>query len=360
MSGSSYNDTKGRSTTYESYRSSDSSARSRAVAEHRERVVASKEKIARGEVERPPTVSRDVQVLRDPSAARNRITSPSATARQSVVVLVDNSGSNRVIAEHLRNTSGHLMAFLRTIDPDAEIAFIYFSDHGDGSRMLQYSDFVPPTERGDKILYNSLLAISTAGGADIPEAIECAFLEAARINHAQIPVAKRTLILVTDSVAHGMGYHSDDNHPRSDDDDGCPDQVSWRDSLAQVRKAYGKFILIGSGSDPSMRRLQMKFFEGHEESVGSDFMDLSDIQSSIHRNGIVGNSILFILARNGGKQVVPGFLANLYAKWLANPLFGEDTDYLAQVRIRHMAETYLQGMMSDKEIQDMLREVFAV
>jgi hypothetical protein len=363
MSGSSYNSSRSATERYDSLRSDDYGTRERVYREHRAKVEDAREKINRGEVSKPPTVNRNVNEVVDPTCARNKITRPSKEAQRVVVVVTDNSGSNSAIAENMRNSSGYFTAFLRTVDPGAEAAFIYFSDHGDGSRMLQCTDFISPSPTGDKVLYNSLRNVSTAHGQDLPEAIECALAYAAELDFGHVQVKDRTLVLVTDSVAHGMG------HP---DDDGCPHQVDWRNSMRAVRETYGKFILVGSGNDPGMTKYQQKFFERETQDRGNgagyvldkvdmalNFIDLSDIKSAVHRNGIVVNSILFVLSRNQGKQGIPVFLAALYSKWLANPVFGERTDELARHRIRHMAETYLQGLMTREEIQTMLRDILA-
>lgn len=355
MSGSSYGDSDSSSRRYGAWRSSDAGERTKAVLEHRKEVVEVRERVARGEIPKPPEVQRDESKVLDRTLARNTITSPSPSCSRAVVVLVDNSGSNRAIAEHLRKSSGYMTAFCRTVDPGAEIAFVYFSDHGDRDRMLQYTDFVPPTETGDKVLFSSLANVSSCNGHDEPEAIECAMVRASEIDFGKVPKENRVCILVTDSVAHGMGYP---------EDDGCPDQVSWRRGLASVREAYGDFVVIGSGNNAYMRDFQKRFFESPEGVIDTarmalDFIDLSDISAAAHRNGIVGNAILFVIARKGGRQSAELFLAKLYDKWLKNPLFGDRTDALARKRIRSLAELYLPGIMTPAAIQDMLRDILA-
>lgn len=354
-SGNSYNDSTKGVAAYDSWRSEDRGVRVEVERKHRADVAEARGKILRGEAVRPPTVNRDLREVTDPTLARNRITTPSKSARRAIVVLIDHSGSNRAISSHLRDSSGYLMSLLRAIDPDAEVAFIYFSDHGDRSRMHQYSDFVPPTPVGDKILFNSLNNVENASGQDFPEALECTLAEAAKINFGHIAKKDRTIIVVTDSVAHGMGH---------EEDDGCPDQVDWRQSMEDVRETYGNFILIGSGANPRLVDLQKKLFETEpgvldKVAVALNFIDLSKIKSAAHRNGIVGNAIMFIIARNTGPQGVMAFLATLYAKWLKNPIFGEETDVLAKTRIRSLAELYLPGIMTREAIEQMLTDIFA-
>jgi len=351
-SGSSFGGTS-RSLESVSYLVSDNAeTRSKAYADYRSGTAKAREDIIHGRFEKKNT-ERDTSELRDSSLARNSITSPSKTAKRAYVVLVDNSGSNRAIADHFLKSSGHFTAFAQSIDAMAEVAFIYFSDHCDGELLFQFADFSPPTEAGDKQLYNSFLRIRGASGDDEAEAIECALLRASEIDFGDIPVQDRTVILVTDVVGHRMGLTSDD---------GCPHQVSWRTSMEAIRRTYGKFILIGSGSNPRMVPLQKQFFEtapGVSDSVevARNFIDLSEIREASHRNGIVANAVLFCMARNAGKQSIQVFLAALYSKWLSNPVFGTRTDEMARIRIRAFAELYLPGVMEPGEIQEMLSDI---
>lgn len=351
-SGSSFGESKGRTEAVYGLVSEDTGTRARAFEAYRGATSKAREDIKAGRSTSAPAPTRDTSSLVDPSKARNTITRPSKNAKRAVVVLVDNSGSNRQIAAHFLQSSGHFTAFARAVDPEAEVAFIYFSDHRD-HRPFQYADFAPSTEEGDKQLFNSFYRIEGQHGGDEPEAAECALLQASEIDFGDIQAKDRTLVLVTDVVAHGMGLTPDD---------GCPDQVSWRTAMRSVRNTYGKFVLIGSGGDPGMVPLQKKFFETSPgefdpEEVARNFIDLSEIRTAAHRNGIVANAVLFVMARNTGKQSIQVFLASLYSKWLASPVFGDQTDEKAKTRIRAFAELYLPGVMTREEIQSILADI---
>lgn len=367
-SSSSYESSSSTREVYSSWSSTDEADRTRARSLHREKVAEDRAKISalrsatvtKPLAARPP--ERDEAAIADARLARNRITRPSTTARRVMVCLIDNSGSNRQIAEHLRRATGHFTSFLRSVDGSCEVATVYFSDHCDGALLMQEIDFVGPTPEGDRVLLSSSQKICNAGGGDVPEAIECALKRAAEIDFAHIPRENRTLVLVTDVVPHGMPGYAEAYGAGSDD--GCPHQVSWRESMRQVRATYGEFVLVGSGADPKMRPLQAKMFENAQgrsdpEEVARNFVDLSEVKDIVHRNGLVGNTLLFVAARKAGVQSVNLFLASLYGAWLANPLFGNNTDHMARARIRFMAERYLTGLMSYSEIQEMLKEVLA-
>jgi hypothetical protein len=133
--------------------------------------------------------------------------------------------------------------------------------------------------------------------------------------------------------------------------------------MSAVRAAYREFVLIGSGNRPEVVQFQRRLFETtpgivDESVVANNFIDLSSIPEVKHRNGIVGNAVLFCIARLGGKQVVQSFLRALYAKWLENPVFGQDTPVMAKKRIASFGN-YLRSSFSEKEITTIIDEALA-
>lgn len=357
MTASSYSSSRNRNESYEAYRSPEPAARTRAVAEHARGVSAARERIAKGDTSHLEGM-RDAAAVADPRLAANAITRPSKKAKRVVVVLVDNSGSNEAIAEHLKRATGYFTAFLGAIDPDAQAAWIFFSDHVDGDRMLQYVDFTSPDENGDKRLYSSMERISGANGGDYPEAIECAVTKAAGIDFGHVAIEDRSLVIVTDAVPHGMPDWSR-TFPGSADH-GCPKQVDPFVAMREARTAFGSIEIIGSGSDPAMGKLQKQLFrvngEVDQEEIAANFFDLSDIPSAAHRNGLVGAAVLFTMARRAGGQTVQMFLSRLYRKWLENPIFGDRSDAMARKRIRSFG-TYLLRSMTQQQIDKMMADI---
>lgn len=341
---------------YEAYRSPSKGDRDLVSKRHAEEIKSLREVVSKGEVPKVEAFKpRDEKKVLEPSMARNKITNPSPQAKRVILALIDNSGSNRTCAAHMRKSSGHFTSFLQSIDPEAEIAFVYFSDHSDRHLESQEIDFIQPSEAGDKILCSSADQIIPANGGDFPEAIECALKGACEVNFAHVKKEDRTLILMTDSIPHGMaGYQERDN--------GCPHQISWRSSMKSVRETFGSFVLIGSGCDPEIATFQKTMFSVGAESdskmdldAALNFIDLSSIQDSIHRNGLVANALLFVIARMNGKQAMQVFLPMLYRKWLSSPLFGGQTDQMAKNRIMDFGP-YLRGVMTDTEILDLMKE----
>lgn len=280
----------------------------------------------------------------DPSKVRNKITKPPSHADRVHVVLVDNSGSNRTIAQHIRKASGYLLAILgELIDDRSAVAIVYFSDHCDGDRLRQDVDFVLPGEDGDKILYSTTYKVANANGGDEPEAIECMLWEVCDIDFAHVPKERRHLYLVTDVVAHGMGLRNDD---------GCPRGRNWRDSVRRVGEMFATFQIVGCGGD-WMVPLQQQFLA--EDRRNNDLISLHKVPSA-YRNPLSVNAVLFLMARNLGVQIAQVFLMALYEKWLSEPIFGQETDLKAQEAIERFI-SYLE--LPEEEEMELKRRIFA-
>jgi hypothetical protein len=288
-----------------------------------------------------PREERKISSLYDADLVRSKITKPDAKAECVHVVIVDNSGSNKVIAEHIRKASGYLTSVLNTVNAASQIAFMYYSDHGDGANINQEIDFVYPDKKGDVTLLSSLEHVSGANGFDAPEAFECALHEACEIDFNK--AKKKHLYLITDVVAHGMGMAGDS---------GCPLQRSWEDSVEEVYKTYDTFEVVGCSGSTSVAKLQAKFLKA--ERVAFDLIDLSSIDEEEHRAAVTANALLFLIARKTGLQGVKMFLSFLYEKWLSDPIFGDNTD----MRARDMIKRFGKFLEFEKpDIDEMIKKI---
>lgn len=284
---------------------------------------------------------RDTNELYDRGLVKTKITKPAKGVKRIHLVLIDNSGSNRAIADKMKKDSGYLAAAMEAIDPQSQIAFVYFSDHGDGERMIQEIDFLTPGSQADKSLFSSARHIQNANGFDCPEAIECVLHEACQIDFNE--AKEKHLYLVTDSVAHGMGYL---------EDSGCPNQCDWRQSLKEAKKVFSSFMVVGCSGNKEMGDLQKKFVDSNR--VNFDFIDLSSIPEHEHRLGITNNALLFLIARHTGLQGVEMFLTAMYMKWLEDPVFGQRTD----LRAKEVVERFLKYLeMPAPEIEAMKKRI---
>jgi len=329
--------------SYDSY-SEDYSYTKKAVSGDKEAIRERKKRLKAHRAtmgEKKKVIKRKTDNLYDPNLVNLEITSPKPSVERIHIVLIDNSGSNRTIAESLKESSGYLTSVLKDVDPQSQIAFIYFSDHGDGDRLMQEVDFIFPDKKGDKALYSTIQHVGPANGHDAAEAIECALWEACEKDFGN--AKEKHLYLVTDVVAHGMGLRSDD---------GCPLQRDWRDSVDRVNETFDSFTVVGCGNDPHVGNLQKQFIEPKRQKF--DLIDLSAIPEQRHRTGITCNAILFLIARHTGLQGVEMFLSFLYEKWLKNPIFGANTDMRAKEAIRRFGK-YIDAPKS--KIDKMMKKV---
>lgn len=337
MSGATFDSYKDKYTKSAMCYSSDSGTRSLAFSERSKRLETFKSEL--GTKSATPREKRKEADLYDSDLVTHKITKPDSKVQTLHIVMIDNSGSNSVIAKHLRESSGYFMATLNQIDPESQVAFMYASDHCDGNNFIQEIDYLYPDKKGDKALFSSCQKISPANGGDAAEAFECALKQACELDFGG--AKKIHLYLVTDVVAHGMGMESDE---------GCPHQVSWKSSLKQVQKKFTSFEVIGCGNDPEVGKLQQQFIR--PERLAYDLIDLSSIPEARHRAGITGNALLFLIARHRGLQAVEMFLTFLYEKWLEDPVFGIGSDSRAQEMISRFAKFLEEPQVKVASIMD--------
>lgn len=344
MSGSSYRDySRKYGSTIARLSSGSAAEREQAEGERAARLDARRNEIREGRVDKPK--QRDTSEVYDRSAVKLGITAPPAEARRLHIVLVDNSGSNREIADHLKKSSAYVCSTLRNVDKDSAIAWIFFSDHEDGPGLMQEVDYVRPDEAGDRVMHSTLRHVRDADGGDAPEAIECALWRACEIDFGSVPKDQRFLYLVTDVVAHGMGMRGDR---------GCPERRDWRSSVQRVGQTYGGFMVVGCTTDRVTAELQAKFLT--PERVAYDLIDLSQIKEVKHRLRITATALLFLIARQMGMQTAGNFLFFLYEKWLDDPIFGANTDLAAKEAIGR----FLKYLELDKaELEALENRIFA-
>jgi hypothetical protein len=341
MSGGSFESYSDKYTKSARCYSSDGAERETARTDRSKRLTSFKSEV--GTKSAMPRESRTTDDLYDSGLVKLKITKPDPKVETLHIIMIDNSGSNAIIAKHLRNTSGYFMSTLNQVDPTSQVAFLYCSDHCDGENFIQEIDYLFPDKKGDKALYSSCKNIVPAGGGDEAEAFECALKQACEIDFGG--AKNKYLYLVTDVVAHGMGMGSDD---------GCPFQVSWESSLKKVSEKFTSFEVVGCGDDPETGKLQHKFIK--PDRLAYDFIDLSSIPEAQHRAGITGNAILFLIARHNGFQAIELFLTFLYEKWLNDPVFGKGTDSRAQEMITRFTK-FLE--VPAKKISSMTEKIFA-
>ncbi len=331
--------------TEKSYAEATGEERDRLSEQRQRQIARAREDVVKKSAAPRPVVDHSFKI--NPKLVRRTITQPTDGVKRIYVILIDNSGSNRKIADHFRRSSEYLRVNLGLIDPEAQFAFVYFSDHMDRDRYWQAVDFVSPNEDGEGTLISTLDQIVGADGGDAPEAHECALLQACEIDFNQ--AIERHLIMVSDVTGHDMGM---------DGDRGCQYQQSWKQSVKLVDKTYQSFELIGCGDNPDVGELQKQFINlCHPELLARNFINLSYIKEPIYRLGIVLNTFLFLVARSRGIQALEAFLARLYEKWLSEPVFKDQTDSKAKEAIARFAQ-FVPG--TPNEVVNLVARVLSV
>ncbi len=280
----------------------------------------------------------------DASKARLVIQKP--LALKNYLVAVDASGSNHEIARHILQCGGFLLAPFGIMGVSVSFGFVFFSDHGD-RKPEQDIDFIMPSMQGDDELTASMQTIHTQDGQDIPEMIECVMLRAAK--DLPIEESDTTFALVTDSVAHGMGFNGDNE---------CHFHVDWQESLKLVKKRFSNFVLIGCTDTkryPNVSDLQAKFFNNESEKA-LNFIDLSSVENNGDRQRLVINALQFVAMRDHGLDKVEAYFNGLYIKLLEEGLRGQDTDRDARDRIARFMK-YVDA--ADDVKKNMLIRIFA-
>jgi len=272
----------------------------------------------------PVRVERDPEMLYDPAFVRNTLTCPDKNAERIFILAIDNSGSNGRVALKMRQDSHHLAGMINAINPRAQIALRYFSDHCDGDRYCQDIDFVFPDKDGSLVISSTETEIQPADGDDGAEAHECVLWDACEVDFAHVSRKNRHLIMVSDVVGHGMGMDSDWVR--------CPNQRDWRDSVKRVNQTFGSFTFVGTAPFDSMAVKQRQFFP-EKDSYKHNLIDLSTLTSTTHRLGIVSNAACFLISRSHGLQAAEMYMMMLYENWLKNPIFARQTDAMAKTEI---------------------------
>ena len=159
----------------------------------------------------------------------------------NLILAFDTTGSMRPWIQNVREKIDYLCRGLFKL-MNIRISLIGVGDHCDGPFMLQ------PYAPSDKIeeLQQAVHDIRGTSGGDYPEAFECLFLH---LNEDpmwsfDIPTV---LVLITDSVPHGMS---------GEGDAGCPDGVDAREQLDKLMLKLKSFYLVNCGNHDAAIAIQ--------------------------------------------------------------------------------------------------------
>ncbi|MBI3267542.1 MAG: VWA domain-containing protein [Planctomycetes bacterium] len=159
----------------------------------------------------------------------------------NLILAFDTTGSMRAFIQNVRQKIEYLVQGLLKL-MDIRIGLIGVGDHCDDRFMLQA---YPPSSKFED-LKRAIHEIRNTSGGDYPEAFECLFkhLNESPAWASDIPTV---LVLITDSVPHGMAGAGDA---------GCPDGVDARAELAKLMPRLKSFYLVNCGNHEASIRIQ--------------------------------------------------------------------------------------------------------
>lgn len=159
----------------------------------------------------------------------------------ALILAFDVTGSMSPWIQNVREKVDYLAQGLFKL-MDVKIGLIGVGDHCDGPFLLQ-----PHPLTGDlEAVRRSVNEIRSTSGGDFPEAFECLFKH---LNEDPRWTWDRPtiLVLITDSVPHGMAGAGDA---------GCPDGVDASAELARLQQKLKSFYLVNCGNHEASIRIQ--------------------------------------------------------------------------------------------------------
>lgn len=227
----------------------------------------------------PPSSSSAPRATKRASQARaalaTKIIRPSG--KINLVLGIDTTGSNTTVKKNVVEKMQYFCDDIKNLFPDLvgnmEICFVGVGDHCDGQKVIQARAFSADVDT----LKNNLETIEDTGGGDAPEAYECLFRE---MNNWDIANTNTVFVLVADSIPHGAGYSSDD---------GCPDNVDWKEELTALKKKVRAFYFISCTDHSSIERLQKLMADDEKHFIELGSSDSSRITNLVH--GIIAQEV---------------------------------------------------------------------
>jgi hypothetical protein len=185
--------------------------------------------------------------------------------RLNAIFAFDTTGSMTPWIENVQEKMEYLAGGLVKL-MDMEITFVGVGDHCDGRNMLQ----LKPPSADVEVLKAAVHSLRPTDGGDTPEAFECLFKVLGAIDY-DVPTV---LVLITDSIPHGMeGYQGDD--------DGCPFNVDYREELDSLKGKLKNVYLVTCASDPQLLALQKKLVGQNALVQVADFRRLTNLLMAI-------------------------------------------------------------------------------
>ncbi len=174
-------------------------------------------------------------------------------------IVFDTTGSMKTYVDAVRNNIEEVTSTLLDGKSDLRLSINGIGDHCDGRDWIQmYALSSDPSE-----VHGSIEDIVMTGGGDQPEAYECLALQLAQRIPKDSAGRKRAVVLIADSVPHGM----------MDGDSGCPKGVDYQDAFKAMKVVCDGFYFVGC--EEQMYNLQRRLVE--KNSGKEKFIPLGDM-----------------------------------------------------------------------------------
>ena len=180
-----------------------------------------------------------------------------AASGLDVYVVFDTTGSMGAYIDMVKNNIGEVTTQLLDGKSDLRLSINGIGDHCDGHDWIQmYALSSEPAE-----VRGSIEEIVMTNGGDVPEAYECLALQLAQRIPADSTGRKRAVVLVGDSVPHGMT------------DDNCPNGVNYQDAFTAMKAVCDGFYFVGCNEQ--MYSSQRKLID--RKNTNEKFIPLGDM-----------------------------------------------------------------------------------
>jgi Mg-chelatase subunit ChlD len=214
-----------------------------------------------------------------------------ATAPLDLILAFDTTGSMRPWIHNVREKIDYLARGLFRL-MDIRIALVGIGDHCDGELMLQSFPFTSRLEELQRAVHD----IRGTSGGDYPEAFECFFKHLCDDPRWTFDPARAVvLVLITDSVPHGMGGAGDA---------GCPDGVDARAELGRLMRRLRSFYLVNCGNHEASIQIQRTLVKSDNYFLQLDnFRRLTNIIMAVCMDEVGElDTFMAILEQQRGKE----------------------------------------------------------
>ena len=172
-------------------------------------------------------------------------------------IVFDTTGSMGSYIAAVRNNIGEVTNELLNGKYDLRLSINGIGDHCDGKDWIQMYALSPdPAE-----VRGSIEDIVMTSGGDVPEAYECLALQMAQRIPTDSAGRKRAVVLIGDSVPHGMN------------DESCVKDVDYRVAFKAMKAVSDRFYLVGC--DEQMYAQQRRLVEINSDK--EKFIPLGDM-----------------------------------------------------------------------------------